>query len=82
MKFTIQDTGIGIKEKDLVGIFEPFEQIRDERNPPYFRGWGLGLPIAKGFVEKMNGKVGVESIYGSESTFWFTLPLEGSSGKT
>lgn len=80
IKISVEDKGVGIKPEDVDRIFQPFTQIEHineslNKNP----GLGLGLPITKGFVEGMNGRIGVDSTYGSGSTFWITLPLEGCS---
>ena len=72
--FDILDSGIGIKEKDLQSIFQPFERIDTRRNREV-SGTGLGLPIAKNLVDLMHGNISVASTYGIGTTFTVTLPL-------
>lgn len=65
----VEDNGVGIPPEDRERIFRPFERLtRIERS-----GVGLGLAIVKAAVERMNGRVGVESEVGMGSKFWFEL---------
>ncbi len=66
--FRIEDTGCGIKEADIEGIFENFKQVDSKRNRTV-EGTGLGLSITKHLVELMQGAIRVESVYGKGSTF-------------
>jgi two-component system, sensor histidine kinase and response regulator len=75
MKISIRDTGIGIPENKKEAIFEAFTQA-DISTTRKYGGTGLGLSITKAFVEKMGGKIWVESIEGKGSEFIFTLKLE------
>jgi signal transduction histidine kinase/CheY-like chemotaxis protein len=73
LTYHIKDTGIGIKEEDLEKIFVSFQQVDSKRNRSV-EGTGLGLAISKRLVEAMGGELGVESVYGEGSDFWFTIP--------
>lgn len=71
----VMDTGIGIKPEDLDKLFQTFQQI-DAGLTRNHEGSGLGLSICKRLVEKMGGKISVQSEWEKGSTFTFTLPLE------
>jgi len=73
--FSVADQGIGIKQKDLKKIFEPFFQAEQTMYRKH-RGTGLGLAIARGIVESQNGKIWVKSEIGKGSIFYFTFPLK------
>jgi signal transduction histidine kinase len=70
----VSDTGIGIAPEDQATIFEEFRQVgrHDARKQ---EGTGLGLTLAKKFVELHGGRIWVESQVGRGSTFTFTLPV-------
>jgi signal transduction histidine kinase len=73
VRVDIQDTGLGISEEDLAQVFDRF--FRAERDvSSVVDGTGLGLPIAKNFVELMGGKIWASSELEVGSTFSFTLP--------
>lgn len=73
IKFSVTDTGIGIKEEDTEKLFHSFQQVDSKRNRN-IEGTGLGLAISKQLVELMNGKISVESTYGKGSCFSFEIP--------
>jgi signal transduction histidine kinase len=70
----VSDTGIGIAPEDQAAIFEEFRQVgrEDARKQ---EGTGLGLTLAKKFVELHGGRIWVQSQVGQGSTFGFTLPV-------
>lgn len=72
VRFSITDTGNGIKASELEVIFEPFHRIIDDVN---IEGTGIGLTVSKQLVELMGGTIHVESIEGEGSTFWIDFPL-------
>jgi len=74
LKFTVEDTGIGIPSDKLEAIFDSFTRIRTKER--LFEGTGLGLSIAKNLVELQGGKINVESELGKGSKFYFDLLLE------
>jgi signal transduction histidine kinase len=71
------DTGIGISPEDQAKIFEEFRQVGGDYAHKR-EGTGLGLTLAKKFVELHGGKIRVESEVGKGSTFSFTLPKRSS----
>jgi PAS domain S-box-containing protein len=74
LRFEVKDTGIGIAADQLGRIFGAFVQAEGQSSRR-FGGTGLGLSICKQLVEKMGGEIGVDSLPGAGSTFWFTLRL-------
>jgi CheY-like chemotaxis protein len=80
LTFSVEDTGIGIKEEDIPKLFEAFQQLDQARNKTV-QGTGLGLAITKNLVEAMGGTISVKSDYGHGSTFSVDLRLKRASEK-
>jgi len=74
MRVDVQDSGIGIAEKDIPLLFEAFRQV-DSSLTRTVGGTGLGLPIAKNLIEMQGGQMLVHSVVNAGSTFSITLPL-------
>lgn len=73
-RFSISDNGIGIKEEDTGKLFQKFVQIDSGASRKY-GGIGIGLAVSKQFVELHGGSIGVESKFGSGSTFTILMPV-------
>lgn len=73
--FYVKDTGIGIPKKFQENIFSAFRQVDDSITRDY-EGVGLGLSICEGLLQRMGGKIWVESEINKGSTFYFTLPIK------
>ncbi len=75
LKTAVIDTGIGIRNEDIAGLFESFKRIDEVRNRRV-EGTGLGLSISKSLVDMMDGELSVTSVYGEGSTFTFVIPQQ------
>lgn len=78
LRFSVSDTGIGIKKENVGKIFESFSQA-DSQTTRKFGGSGLGLSIADNILRLMNSNINVESKSGKGATFWFDVCLKKSS---
>ncbi len=75
LQFSISDTGIGMTDEQLAGMFKAFSQA-DSSTTRKFGGTGLGLSICKQLVGLMNGQISVESQFGKGTTFSFQIPFK------
>lgn len=75
IKVSVRDEGIGIKESDLDKLFKSFSQIPTDAGRKT-GGTGLGLVLCKKILEEHSGQIGVESIFGEGTTFYFVLPIK------
>ncbi|WP_414664583.1 PAS domain S-box protein [Horticoccus sp. 23ND18S-11] len=76
IRFSVSDTGIGISADDITKLFEPFAQVGQNAGAgTAASGTGLGLAISRSLVERMGGKLNVESKLGWGSRFWFDVAL-------
>ena len=71
VRFSVQDTGMGIEPEKQEAIFTRFVKLNN-----FIAGTGLGLPLCQSIVTQLGGKIGVESEPGKGSCFWFTLPIK------
>ena len=79
IRFLVRDTGIGLAPQDQARVFRDFEQA-DGSSTRKFAGTGLGLAISKRIVERMDGRIAVDSQAGSGATFSFSVPLTPAPG--
>ena len=79
VRLTVEDNGIGIAPEYHERIFHVFERLH---RPELYPGTGIGLAIVHRAVEKMGGRVGVDSELGKGSRFWFELPEAAPSAGT
>ena len=83
-RVSVRDRGPGLTPEEQQRVWERFYQVAAPGHQGPDGGLGLGLAIAKAIVEQHHGQVGVESVPGQGSSFWFTLPLAdgGKFGET
>lgn len=75
LQFCVEDTGIGIAEKDISKLFREFEQLENHLTKQH-QGTGLGLYICKNIIESMDGRMWVKSTKGKGSKFYFSIPAQ------
>jgi signal transduction histidine kinase len=78
LEIKVSDQGRGIPASMKQEIFRPFQQVEAD-DAATEKGTGLGLTICRNIVEQLGGKIGVDSIEGKGSTFWFSIPTSGTS---
>jgi len=79
VRLTVEDNGIGIAPEYHERIFHVFERLH---RPELYPGTGIGLAIVRRAIDKMGGRVGVDSQLGKGSRFWFELPLAARSAES
>ena len=72
LRVSVIDTGIGLNDKQIRKLFKAFERLGVEKTD--IEGTGIGLVITQQLIELMNGSIGIESLEGQGTSFWFELP--------
>ncbi len=75
IRFSVKDTGIGIKSEDIGRLFVVFDRMEEEKNRT-IEGTGLGLPITASLLKMFNSELKVDSVYDKGSEFWFVIDQE------
>ncbi len=81
VELRVVDQGRGIPESFMKSMFQRFQQVDQIGDAKKKKGTGLGLAICKSLVELHSGEIGVRSVEGKGSTFWFRIPVEKPSEK-
>lgn len=76
LHISVKDSGVGIRDSDKSKLFQLFGSIKSEKEQMNPKGVGLGLVICKQIVERFDGCIGFDSIYGLGTTFHYFFVLE------
>jgi len=79
LRIAVRDDGLGIADDRLADLFNPFDRLGAENSA--IEGSGIGLTITKSLVDRMGGKISVDSVTGKGSTFWLEMPISDSPVK-